>query len=226
MEARSAESAPARGAPMVEPAQIFTFFFVTLGPLKAIGPFVARTRDVDPARTRQIALWAFGVATVSVVAGGLLGSKMLVTWRVSMPALQLSGGLVFFLVAMRQLLEQYEPPREAADPAPLPAAPLTAAARLVFPILLTPYGVAAAIALLASSPSTERTMTILILLVAVMMLNLLAMWFARQLLVGPVIVVLQVVGSVLAVMQVALSVQFILTGLRALGVLPAAGPTG
>jgi len=39
-------------------------------------------------------------------------------------------------------------------------------------------------------------------------------------------VVLQVLGSVLAVMQVALSVQFVLTGLRALGVLPAAGPAG
>jgi multiple antibiotic resistance protein len=96
----------------------------------------------------------------------------------------------------------------------------------VFPILLTPYGVAAAIALLASSPSAERTVTIFGLLVAVMLLNLVAMWFARQLLVGPVLVVLQLIGSVLAVMQVALSVQFILTGLRALGVLPAAGPAG
>jgi multiple antibiotic resistance protein len=208
---------------MVEPAQIFTFFFVTLGPLKAIGPFVARTREVDLARSRQIALWAFAVATLSVLAGGLLGSNLLVTWRVSMPALQLSGGIIFFLVAMRQLLEQYEAPRGAAEPAPLPDAPLAAAARLVFPILLTPYGVAAAIALLASSASVERTVTILGLLVSVMILNLLAMWFARQLLVGPVLVVLQVIGAVLAVMQVALSVQFILTGLRALGVLPA-GP--
>jgi multiple antibiotic resistance protein len=209
---------------MVEPAQIFTFFFVTLGPLKVIAPFVARTREIDQARSRQIALWAFGVATLAVLAGALLGSNLLVTWRVSMPALQLSGGIVFFLVAMRQLLEQYEPAREPFEHAPLPPASLAAAARIVFPILLTPYGVAAAIALLASSPSGERTATILGLLVAVMLLNLLAMWFARQLLVGPVLVVLQVIGSVLAVMQVALSVQFILTGLRALGVLPAAGP--
>ena len=56
-----------------------------------------------------------------------------------------------------------------------------------------------------------------------MVLNLVAMWFARQLLVGPVPGgCLQVLGSVLAVMQVALSVQFILTGLQASGVLPAA----
>jgi multiple antibiotic resistance protein len=206
---------------MVEPAQIFTFFFVTLGPLKLIGPFVFRTRDVDLPRSRQIALWAFTVATIGVVFGGLLGRSLLVRWHVSIPALQLSGGVVFFLVALRQLLEQYEAPREAAAPPPLPDAPLAAAGRLVFPILLTPYGVAAAIALLAASTSVERTATILGLLVLVMLLNLAAMWFARQLLVGPVLVILQVVGSVLAVMQVALSVQFILTGLRALGVLAA-----
>ena len=109
---------------MVEPAQIFTFFFVTLGPLKLIAPFAFRTRDVDLARSRRIGLWAFAVATISVLAGGLLGSNLLVTWRVSMPALQLSGGIVFFLVAMRQLLEQYEPAREAAEPPPLPDAPL------------------------------------------------------------------------------------------------------
>lgn len=205
---------------MVEPAQIFTFFFVTLGPLKVIAPFVLWTREVDMAQARRIALWAFGVATIGVIVGGLLGSRLLVEWRVSLPALQLSGGIVFFLVALRHLLEHYEPTREAAEPAPLPAAPLAAAARFVFPILLTPYGVAAAIALLASSPSAERTATIIGLLVFVMVLNLLAMWFARQILVGPVLVVLQVLGSILAVMQVALSVQFILTALRSLGVLP------
>src|SRR6478609_628986 len=105
MERRCAGPRQRAETPMVEPAQIFTFFFVTLGPLKLIAPFAFRTRDVDLARSRRIGLWAFAVATISVLAGGLLGSNLLVTWRVSMPALQLSGGIVFFLVAMRQLLE-------------------------------------------------------------------------------------------------------------------------
>ena len=69
---------------MVEPAQIFTFFFVTLGPLKLIGPFAFRTRAVDLARSRQIALWAFAVATIGVVGGGLLGRSLLASWRVSL----------------------------------------------------------------------------------------------------------------------------------------------
>ena len=88
----------------------------------------------------------------------------------------------------------------------------------MFPIVLTPYGVAAAIALLASSPSAERTATILGPLTFVMLPNLAGMWFARQILIGPVLVVLQLLGSILAVMQVALSVEFILSGLRASGV--------
>ena len=127
-----------------------------------------------------------------MVAGGLLGSNLLVSWRISMPALQLSGGIVSSSWPCASCWSTTSRRAKRSEPAPLPAAPLPAAARLVFPILLTPYGVAAAIALLAASASAERTATILGLLVCVMLLNLVAMWFARQLLVGPVLVVLQV----------------------------------
>ena len=51
--------------------------------------------------------------------------------------------------------------------------------------------------------------------------NLAAMSFGRRILVGGVVIGLQVVGSVLAVLQVALSVQIILGASRSLGVLGA-----
>ena len=143
---------------------------------------------------------------------------MLEKWRVSIPALTLSGGIIFFLVALKQLMEQYEPAR-AVPPEPLPAGPIVAACRMVFPIVLTPYGIAVVIALLSASTEVARTTMILALLVLVMALDFLAMWFARRILVGFTMIVLQVVGAVLAVLQVALSVEFILTGLRGLGVL-------
>jgi multiple antibiotic resistance protein len=205
---------------MIDPSAIFTGFFVTLGPLKTLGPFAQRTRDVSPEAVRQIALWAFVVATIGGVAGGLIGRALLTKWHVSPPALTLTGGIVFFMVALRQLLEQYEPPHALAPAEPLPASPLAAACRLVFPIVLTPYGVAAVIALLASSEETARTVMILGLLVLVMCLDLLAMLFARFILRGVAIIILQVLGAVLAVLQVALSVEFMLIGLRSLHVLP------
>jgi small neutral amino acid transporter SnatA (MarC family) len=200
------------------PIQIFAFFFVMLGPLRMLGPFVQRTRGIDDATVKQIAWWTFVVALVGVVTGGLLGRAMLANWKVSIPAMVLTAGIVFFMVALRQLLEQYEP-AHAPPPEALPASPIAAACSIVYPIVLTPYGIAAVIALLGASGGTTRTAVILSLLVVVMVLNLLAMWFARRILVGFSMLVLQVLGAVLAVLQVALSVQIILIGLRSLGVL-------
>jgi multiple antibiotic resistance protein len=200
--------------------EIFTLFFVTLGPLKLLGPFVMRTRGLDDAAVRRIAVLVFVVASIAMVAGCLVGRAILENWRVSEAALRLTGGIVFFMVALRQLLEQYTPTPPSA-PEPLPASPLYAASQLVFPMVLTPYGIAATIALLASSGSTERTIAILGLVFAVMVLDLVAMLFARRILVGLTIPILQVIGAVLAVLQVALSIQFIIVGLRTLGVLAA-----
>jgi len=203
------------GQRMITPAQIFILFFVTLGPLKLLGPFAARTRGIPEERLRKLALWAFGIATVAVVIGGLAGQILVAKWGISLPAVELTAGIVFFLVALRQLMEQYS--NECA-PAPQPVAdsPLAAGAHLVFPIVLTPYGIAAVIALLVASPTSARTTIILLLLVFVMCLDLLAMWFVRRILTGFTPIVLRVVGAVLAVLQVALSIEFILAGLSSL----------
>jgi multiple antibiotic resistance protein len=202
------------------PTEIFTFLFVMLGPLKLLGPFVQRTRGLDDATVRHIAFWAFVIATAGIVAGSLVGRAMLAKWHVSIPALQITGGIVFFLVALRHVLEPYEPVH-APTPEPLPPTPFAAVSRRVFPMVLTPYGIAAVIALLAASTESTRMLTILGLVLVVMVLNLVAMSFARRILVGGVVMALQVVGAVLAVLQVALSVQIILGALRSLGVLGA-----
>jgi small neutral amino acid transporter SnatA (MarC family) len=205
---------------MIGLAQIFTFMFVMLGPLKVLGPFVHRTRGIDDQIVRRIALWAFVVASIAAVAGGFVGRALLSNWQVSTAALTLAAGIVFFIVALRQLLEQYEPAR-AAPAEPLPASPVAAACQFVFPTLLTPYGIAAVIALLAASPDPRRTVMIVVTVVFVLFLDLLAMLFARRILVGFTVIVLQVLGAVLAVLQVALAIQFILVGLRSLGLVQA-----
>lgn len=129
----------------------------------------------------------------------------------------LAGGLIFLLVGLRLVLEQYQPPHGAT--ARLPTAPLAAAMRITLPTIVTPYGVAALIVLLASSHDAARTAHILAILVGVMALNLLAMLFARRIMGGATVVVLQILGAVLGVLQVALAVELILRALRQLRVL-------
>jgi small neutral amino acid transporter SnatA (MarC family) len=207
---------------MLGPAEIFTIFFITLGPLKILGPFAQRTHGLHDTTVRQIAVRAFLIATISAIAGGFLGAVLLANWHISIGAMVITAGLVFLLVGLRQTLEQYEPPHapDANMPA-LPASPTAAALKLLFPIVLTPFGIAAVIVLLALSTESARTEIIVGMVVAVMLLNLIAMLFARWILVGVTIVILQILGAVLGVLQVGLAVQIILRGLRDLKIISA-----
>jgi small neutral amino acid transporter SnatA (MarC family) len=195
---------------------VFVLLFITLGPIKILAPFVQLTRDVDEAKMKQIAVRAFALAVIAVVVGGFAGRILAQNWQISVAALTLAGGIIFFVVGLRLVLEQYQPAHAA--PVPLPEAPMAAALRIAFPTLVTPYGIAALIALLVNSPDAARTASILAILIGVMVVNLLAMLYARWIVGGVIVLALVIVGAVLGVLQVALAVQMILRGLRDLGV--------
>jgi multiple antibiotic resistance protein len=196
---------------------VFVVLFITLGPIKIFGPFVQLTRDLDEAKVKSIAVRAFALAVIAAVVGGFAGRILVENWQISIAALTLAGGIIFLLVGLRLVLEQYQPVHAA--PAPLPEAPMAAALRIAFPTVVTPYGIAAVIALLVNSPDAARTAGILAILIGVMVANLLAMLYARRIMGGLFLLALQIVGAVLGVLQVALAVQMILRGLHDLGAL-------
>ena len=137
---------------------------------------------------------------------------MLRKWQITPPIMELAAGLVFLLVALQMVLQQYEP-------TPTPTATSTSAKpqlmHLVFPV--TPYGVAAVITLMALSGSLARSLQVMGLAVAVMVLNLLAMLFVRPIMHGLGMVTLQLLGAVLGILQVALALQIMHTALLTLG---------
>ena len=203
---------------MVGATQIFMLFFLTLGPLKLLGPFARQTRDLSPAALRGVALRAFAVGLLAVLAGGYVGSLLAAKWSVSVPAMELTAGLILVLVALQLVMAPYE--ATAPAPEPLPATPMAAALRLTFPLVVTPYGIAALIALLSSAFHPTLIRATYGILIIVMILNLLAMLFVREIMRGALLFVLQVLGAVLGVLQVGLGVQLIIRGLRNLGTLP------
>jgi multiple antibiotic resistance protein len=202
---------------MLSLGAIFTIFFITLGPLKLMGPFAQQTRTLDAAVMRGIAVRAFVIGLVAVIAGGYIGAQLAIKWTISVPALLIAAGIIFFLVAIDLVLAPYAVTR--ADPEPLPQQTMAATLKLTFPLVVTPYGIAAVIAAVIGADSSTRVGEIYLLLVAVMLLNLLAMLFIRQILRGPVLLVLQVLGAVLGVLQVGLAIQIIIRALRELHVI-------
>ena len=196
---------------------VFTLLFVTLGPIKTVGPFAQLTRDMDEAKMKAIAVRAFAIALIAAIGGGFLGAVLVENWQISLAAVTLAGGIIFFLIGLSMVLEQYQPSHAA--PPPLQGDPMAAALRLAFPTVVTPYGIAAVIALLANSPDAKRTAIIVAMLIAVMVTNLLAMLYVRRIMGGITVLVLQILGAVLGVLQVALAVQIMVRGLRLLRVL-------
>ena len=61
---------------------VFTLLFVTLGPLKILGPYALQTQALSAIELRGIAVRAFVLATVSVVAGGFVGQYLLQSWSI------------------------------------------------------------------------------------------------------------------------------------------------
>ena len=101
---------------------VFILLFVTLGPIKVFGPFMQLTHDADEVRTKQIAVRAFALAVIGAAVGGFVGKLLVDNWHISAAALTLAGGIIFILVGLSLVLEQYKPVH--ATPAPLPQAPM------------------------------------------------------------------------------------------------------
>jgi multiple antibiotic resistance protein len=194
-------------------SEIFTLLFITLGPLKTLGPFVKATQGADVALIRKIALMAFAISTVSLFAGLYLGQIILEKWNVGLPALMLTAGALLFFVAFRSLVVDLYGETKAAAAEAAPPSLRTAISPLTFPVIATPYGIAILILLKVALPQDEGW--ILSCLGGVMVLNLLAMLFARQIL-RFAAMPLQLIGTILTVLQAALGVQILIVGFRTL----------
>ena len=197
-------------------SQVFILFFVMLGPIKIIAPFALMTADAEERSCRKLAIQAFTIASATTLIAAGVGRAILEQWHVSLSALLIAGGVILFLVALRQVLQQYAPATDA-EVRPSEAAPAGAAIRLAFPTIVTPYGIATVIIILSVSPDARYVVGVAAALIGVMILDLLAMLYARRILRTVGTIPLQIVGTVLSVMQVALGVQMILGGLRMLG---------
>jgi multiple antibiotic resistance protein len=176
------------------------------------------THGLDDGAVQGLAWRTFAISVLAVGAAGVVGTALLDKWNVQPFALALAGGLVFAIVGLRQVLAQYEE-GPSGPPTPLPAKPIAAALRIAFPTVVTPYGIAALIVLLANSTQSSRAMAIYVLAFVMLVLDLLAMLFARRIMGGVTVLVLQIVGAVLGVMQVAFAIEIVVDSLRLLGVI-------
>ncbi len=153
-------------------------FFLTLGPLKAIAPFVQLTQGTDPEFRRDVAWRATATSTITVLAVALLGSLVLENWHVSIAAIVITASIILFCQAFQLIMQPL-----AAAPSPTPpgagqSPPSLAIAHfpLAIPSLVTAPGIAAIAAFMAIAAGdwTQKGIVLAALLV-IMGLNLLTL---------------------------------------------------
>jgi multiple antibiotic resistance protein len=198
--------------------QVFTFLFLMLGPFKIIAPFSQVTKGADARVTRRIALQATLFASAALLIAAVLGDRILSSYQIPIPVLALSAGIILFLVALQNIMQQFTLHTDLTTtsvPAPSVKSAMTP---LAFPTIVTPYGIAALVVFLSVSADLQTQLMIGAIVLVIMLLNLVVMLTANKML--PVLgVVLPILGAVIGIVQVALGLQIINNSLKALGIL-------
>ncbi|GAB63035.1 MAG: MarC family protein [Candidatus Jettenia sp.] len=197
---------------------IFTFFILMLGPIKVLVPFVKMTRDTDTRFRRKLALIATLISTIGCLVAAFMGQRILKSWHISIPAIMLAGGIILFLVALQMIMQMYSSPHRDETTPSTPTLAM-AVSPLSFPTIVTPYGIAILIILMATAQDAVRQVEIIGVLLATMVLNLLTMLFAHRILKVIGVITLQILGSVLGVLQVALGIEMIIQTLIKMGLM-------
>lgn len=195
----------------------FVTMFVVIDPIGLAPLFVALTQGVPERQRRSIAIRACALGMAILIAFGLFGEAVLGFIGISMPAFRVAGGILLFLTALDMLFERRTKRREDQteeedfnDPSVFP---------LAIPLIAGPGAIASVILLTGQKPGAEGL--VLVLAITALVLGVcLAFFLASGLLeraLGKtgITVVTRLLGMLLA----ALSVQFVLDGLRAFVVL-------
>jgi len=199
---------------MLNNSQIFALLFLMLGPFKILAPFVKITKNADPALARKIAVRAILFSIGALVLAAFLGENILNKYDIPIPILSLSGGIILFLVALLNIIHQFQPTEADEEPVGLP--PLSLAINpLAFPTIVTPYGIAAVIVFTSLSPDLNSKLIVVAIVVGIMLLNLLVMFFARHIF-NTLSLILVLLGSVLGGRRVVLEAKIIYNALKAL----------
>jgi len=186
---------------------VFTILFLMLGPFKIIGPFAQITQAADPVLTRNIAFRGTAYATITLLLAALIGEGILSSYGIPIPILAISGGIILFLVALLNIIQQFSPPVKK-DENPIVPTMKMAITPLAFPTIGTPFGIAAVIVFFAIAPDMKTKLLVGAVVLGIMLLNLIFMLVNRYTF-KYLAVILPILAAILGVVQVALGLQII-----------------
>ena len=201
---------------------IFFMLLATMGPIKVSIVFAEKTRDLDTAVRRKIAIKAVGVATAVGLLFILAGNHLMNFFHFSIAALSLAGGLILLIFAIRMVLTEghahHAEPYSEHDALDMAVYPFGV------PMMASPVGLVVLTVISANASVTDvDLMGTTAVLLAVMAINLTVLLLEGQIVKLIDRGVLQVAERILGILLAALAMQMIIVGLQELGLVAIQG---
>jgi multiple antibiotic resistance protein len=201
----------------------FVSILFLVDPPGTVPAFMALTARYSPQRRRKTALVASAVATLTLMGFAAVGNGVFRGLGLTLPAFQIAGGLILFLVALDMIRAQrstQENPKDmsecedAADGADVAVAPLA------IPMLAGPAALSTVAVLMAQAgdPSQVAVVFTAIALTGLVCYVTLRLAEPIQKRLGTTGV--HILGRVLGLVLAGIGVQFVLNGLKAAELIP------
>jgi multiple antibiotic resistance protein len=190
-------------------------------PLGTLPAYLVITAHEDPARRPRTAGRASLIATIILAVFAAVGNAVFRLFGLTLPALQIAGGLILFLVALdmiraqRPTQERPEEVREGAAKADVAITPLAV------PMLAGPAALSTVATLMSRAGSWAEAACVYAAIAVTGLVCYATLRLAEPLHRGLGQTGIHVFSRVLGLLLAAIAVQFVLDGLRAAEVVPA-----
>jgi small neutral amino acid transporter SnatA (MarC family) len=196
--------------------EAFITLFIGMGPIKMLLVYISITQGMDQELRRRMAKRIVLVAGSVGVALFILGALLQQILHFSIGALNIIGGLILLILALRMVMGGgggASAGGEEADPMSLAVSPLA------IPLTLNPVGIVALV--VASSEVTDMpsSIAIVVLIGVVMLIDLGILYLSDR--VAPFLskALVDLLEVVLGILLGALAIQLMLNGLADVGVI-------
>ena len=191
-------------------------------PWGALPAYLAMCECDDAAKRRRTAAKAALVATLVLATFAASGQSLFGLLGLTLPAFQIAGGIILFLVALDMMRAQRPTKEGPAEVSEGRAKEDVAITPLAVPLLAGPAALSTVATLMSQAQGWAESAVVYLAIAATGAVSYLVLRLAEPIfrLFGKTGI--QVLGRVLGLVLAGIAVQFILTGLRAAGMAPGA----
>lgn len=199
----------------------FVSILFLVDPPGTVPAFLALTANYTPARRRRTAFVAALAATLTMMGFALVGNALFRALNLTLPAFQIAGGMILFLVALDMIRSEtgtaeHQPSDEEASA----TTGEVAITPLAVPLLAGPAALSTVAVLMARADGIAQMASVFAAIAVMGLLCFLTFRLADPIQRRLGITGIHVLGRILGLVLAGIAVQFVLDGLAAAGIIP------